>query len=117
MADETTVTLTAATQTNGTTADGARDSNTSPWDSITVSENEVFRENTITKAVVASRGDTEDTVEFDDYIEILPGTGITQPRTLRIKVWARSPKVPPLSNIGVKGVREIEVKCTAVKFR
>lgn len=117
MPSETIVTLQANAHSGGTHANGERQTAVSRVDTITLPLGTVFRQNSVQVNVISSRGETEDHIEWDDMEEIIPGTGIFLPRTVRVWTECRSPKVPPPSNINVSGDREIEVKVTAVKYR
>lgn len=112
--------VTAKSKTSGgTSSDGARVSDTSRWEQITLSGNEVFNPNdanVYTVNWIAQRGETEFNIEWDDYTEVIPGSGLKLPRTIRFRTLCRSPKVPPLSNIGVGGVAEAEITARSFKF-
>lgn len=86
------VTVAAECTTVGTTWDGARSVCDSEWSTMTVPEGFVFIESSYTVTVVSENGsDSQAHHEWADYVEIVPGTGITAPRTLRVRVHARSP--------------------------
>src|SRR5262245_14878706 len=86
----------ASEVTTGTSsADGSRDSADSAWTVFTVPSNCVIIKDKTSVAVQSEAGSEHSyDVEYDDYIEVVPGTGIMQPRTIKAKTHARSSTGP-----------------------
>lgn len=97
-------------ETDGTTSGGVRDSCHDGPIRVTAPEGFVFDESSLIVNNEAERGG-DYSVRFDDYVVIVPGYPFEAPKTIVAYVHARSPKVPPLGNIGVSGVMQIRVRC------
>ena len=87
--------LTAECTTRQTGGDGARHRCTSDPQTIVAPEDHVLIENSL-KIERLSRNGTggycSDHIEWGNYVEIIPGSGITQPTSLTVHVSARSPR-------------------------
>ena len=104
--------------TKGTAFDGTRDSKTSEWSKFTVPAGFVFDKESVKKryqsrAVSTNRID----VEWADYVELIPGTKIFWPRTIRVRTHARSAKSNyPGHNAGARGWTKATVTARYVRF-
>ena len=84
-------TLWAECLTRETGGDGVRHRCYSGWESIEAPEGYVLGQNSLEGGVKYRRGSENScSVEWDDFVEVLPG--IEQPKTLRIRAYARGPK-------------------------
>ncbi len=112
--DTQTQTIHTEVTTKGTEWNGKRHSATSDWTTFTVPAGHVIVQNEV-KTVWKSRAGSENRVdiEFDDYVEIVPGTGIKQPRTIRVRSHARSPR----HDRGARGWTKADVIFRQVKVR
>jgi hypothetical protein len=109
----------AVTTPGGTDVDGERESADSAWESITLSGNERFNPNdpnVYSVEWIAQRGDTEYRVVWDDQTPIPSIPGLTLPRTIRFQTHCRSPKVPPLSNVGVSGSAHARITARSIEI-
>lgn len=79
--------------TKGTDWDGERHDAWSGWDTNTAPAGHVIKQNEV-KVEWHSQSGSANTYEmiFSDHVEIIPGTGITLPRTIKVRTYARSPK-------------------------
>ena len=79
--------------TKATTWDGARDSEWSGPSKNTAPDGYVINRDTVKVEWLSDAG-SENTYQmhYDDWIEIIPGTGLKFPRTITVRVFARSPK-------------------------
>jgi hypothetical protein len=86
--------ITAECTTRGTEISGKRNSCYSdPITKITAPKDHVFAERTLQGGLVRQAGsERRCIVGWDNYIEIIPGTGITQPTTITLQAHARSPR-------------------------
>lgn len=99
--------------TKGTSLSGARRSCTSEWSSITAPAGFVFNEHSLSKTYSGQNGSSNRIDhEWDDYVELIPGTGLRAPRTLRVRVHARSPKCR-----GCRGWTKAKVTATYVAYQ
>ncbi len=79
--------------TEATGGDGVRHSCRSEWSTHTVPSGYVYIENKLEKGTTSDAGSENYCEhEFSDLVEVVSGTGITQPRTLKVRAVARSPK-------------------------
>ena len=77
----------------GTELSGKRKKCYSAWSTNTLPSGFVFNKDLL-KYRYTSKNGSENRCEFEwaDYVEIVPGTDIKMPRTLKIRAYARSPK-------------------------
>jgi hypothetical protein len=86
------VTISAECTTRGTDLDGSRNSCNSAWTTFTLPNGHAFLEQTIAKHCNSCNGSSNRIDhEWADFVTIIPGTSFRAPRTLRVKVHARSP--------------------------
>ncbi len=107
----------AVTTPGGTDVDGERESAQSDWQKITLSGNERFNPNdpnVYSVECISQRGDTDYQVVWDDYTPVVLIPGLTLPRTISFRTTCRSPKVPPLSNIGVSGSAHAKITARSI---
>lgn len=98
----------------GTAHTGERKSCSSGWSIVTLPAGYVFIKDRVEKTCRSCAGSENDiNVEFDNFVEVIPGTGIEQPRTMRASVHARSPR----SCGGCRGWTKATVKCKYVKYQ
>lgn len=96
-AETTPITLTAECTTKGTDWDGSRNSCHSREQCQAVPEGFVIAEKSVERSCSSCNG-SESSVEqscrfrFDNYVEILPGSGIKQPTRICVSAHARSPR-------------------------
>lgn len=85
--------VTTQCTTGGTGWDGRRKACDSQPTTIRAPEGYVFVVNKHTVRVTSANGSENDCrFSFDDPVEVVPGTGITQPRSFTAVAHARSPK-------------------------
>ncbi|KUF29994.1 hypothetical protein [Lysinibacillus sp. F5] len=80
-------------ETDVTSITGVRDSKWSNWSKVTAPEGFVINKEKINveaKTEMGSENSYE--IEWADYVEVVPGTGIELPRTLNARAFARSSK-------------------------
>jgi len=79
--------------TKETGGDGVRHDCDSEVTKITAPDNHVFAERTLAGGEVSGNGsEHECRFNWADYIEVIEGTRIMQPRTMSLQAHARSPK-------------------------
>ncbi|WP_405081881.1 alkaline protease [Paenibacillus chitinolyticus] len=78
-------------ETEATLPDGRRRANWGDWQSVTAPQGYVINKDKINVSAIVERG-SENTYEkvFEDWVEIIPGTGIELPRTFKVRAFARS---------------------------
>jgi len=112
--DTQTQTIHTEVTTKGTEWNGKRHSATSDWTTFTAPAGYVIVEKEVQTAWKGRNGsENRVDVTFDDYVEIVPGTGIKQPRTVRIRSHARSPR----HHHGARGWTKADVIVRQVKFQ
>jgi hypothetical protein len=100
--------------TGTSSADGTRDSKDSDWSTFTVPSDYVINKEKTQIDIQVEMGSEHDyDVQYDDYAEAIPGTGIKLPQTIRAKTHARSSK----GSFGGKGAEKIKVTFFYVRFR
>jgi hypothetical protein len=108
----------ANAQTNGgTNIDGTREKDISEWEIIQLAGNEYFNPNdpdVYRLEIIGTKGETADTVEWEDYGEPFPGLRL--PRRLKFRTSCWSPPVPPLSNVGIAGRREVRLTAKSIQI-
>lgn len=93
VAEELEIMLTAECTTKETGVDGVRHSCDSDWQFQTVPDGYVIVEKSLNRVCTSCNGSENNCdAVFDDMIEVIPGTGILQPRTLKVRARARGPK-------------------------
>lgn len=86
-------TVTAECTTKETGADGKRHGCDSAWAELRAPEGFVFAEKSLTGGEWSGAGSEHNCLlRWDEYVEIIPGSAIEQPRVLRLAAHARSPK-------------------------
>lgn len=79
--------------TEPTGLDGVRYSAESGWTVFTVPTHCVINKDlTKVNVLTAAGSEHNPTVEYADYVEVVPGTGVMSPRTIRVKTFARGPR-------------------------
>lgn len=106
--------ITSEVTTKPTGGDGVRHSEWSGWDQNTAPPDHVINRDTVKVKWLSDAG-SENSYElvYEDWIEILPGTNLKFPRTIRVRTFARGPKGP----FSGRGWSKIEVTGEYVKFR
>ena len=109
--------IVANAQTNGgTNADGERERDQSAVQSIQLDGNEYFNPNdpnVYRLDVIGTKGETDDVVNFEDFGEPFPGLRLPRRITFYTVCW--SPPVPPVSNIGIQGRREVRLTAKSIE--
>jgi hypothetical protein len=79
--------------TDSTDLDGTRHPAWSEWSSTTAPDDHVINHNDVKVEWLSDNG-TDNTYQmiFDDWIELIAGTGLKAPRTIKIQTYARSRK-------------------------
>lgn len=113
------VSISSEVTTKGTEFDCSRHSRTSDWSEVTVPNGYVYNERTLRKNYISKSGsDNRIDHEWDNYVEIIPGTEIMMPRTLRVRTHARSPKCNyPGHNYQARGWTKARVTAEYVKYQ
>jgi hypothetical protein len=85
--------LVSEVTTKATDLDGARHSAWSDWSSTTAPDSHVINHNEVKVEWLSDNG-SENTYQmvFDGWVEIVPGTGLKFPQTIKVQTYARSPK-------------------------
>jgi len=94
--------------TRGTDFDGTRHSDWSDWTSTTAPANHVIKQNEVKVEWLSDNG-SENSYEiiYENLVEIIPGTGIKLPQTIKVRTYARSQK-----GIGCTGRGWSKIKVT-----
>jgi len=86
-------TITAGCTTDATGGDGVRRACTTEMTRISAPDGHVFAERTLVGGKTSANGSEHDCrVGWDDFVEVIPGTKILQPRTITLQAHARSPR-------------------------
>jgi hypothetical protein len=86
-------TITSECTTSPTGPDGARHGCDSDVSRVTAPDGYVFSQNSLQGGETSGAGSEHQCRPgWDDYVEIIPGSGITQPRTLTLQSHALGPK-------------------------
>jgi hypothetical protein len=86
-------TVASEVTTDETGVDGVRHSADSDWTVFTVPANCVInKDKTSVEELTANGSEHYPNVEYADYVEVVPGTGIMAPRTIKVKTHALGPK-------------------------
>lgn len=94
--------------------DGSRVSEDSEWTKFTVPDDYVINKNKTVVHILEERGsDHTYDLQYEDEVEVAPGTDIRMPRTIKVKTHARSSKGP----FGGSGKMSVKVEFYYVKFR
>ena len=89
----TTQEIAAECTTKPTGLDGIRDTCDSAVTRITAPDNHVFAEKTLAGGETSGTGsEHECRLKWEDYIEVIPGKKIMQPRTVTLQAHARGPR-------------------------
>lgn len=99
--------------TKETGADGVRHSKWSGWDKNTAPKNHVIDDRKV-KVEWQSDAGSENTYEmvFENYVEIVPGTELTFPQTIKVRSFARGPK----GHLSGRGWSKIKVTGPYIKY-
>lgn len=101
--------------TKGTDWDGARHSADSEYTSFKVPQGyTINRDQTVVHDLSANGSEHSYEVKYDDFVELIPGTGIVGPQTIRVKTHARSPGGS--SNWGCRGWQQVRVDFQYVRY-
>lgn len=88
-------TITAECTTKETAGNGKRHACDSAWAELRAPEGFVFAERSLRGGEWSGAGSEHNCLlRWDDWVEVIPGSGIEQPRVLRLASHARSPKGP-----------------------
>ncbi|KOP64375.1 hypothetical protein AMS62_03200 [Bacillus sp. FJAT-18019] len=83
--------ITARAETGPTLPNGERRSEYGPWQEVTADEGYAINKDKIIVEAISERGsENRDERVFENYVEIIPGTGIELPRTFKVRAFARS---------------------------
>jgi hypothetical protein len=89
------VTLKANCTTQETDWDGARHNCHSPWQEYATVEGFVLVQNSLSiRRISESGSEKECRTRFSDFVEVVPGTDITQPTKVYLQAYAVSPRGP-----------------------
>ncbi|AFU12954.1 hypothetical protein MC28_1532 [Bacillus thuringiensis MC28] len=105
--------VTIGVETEATSIDGKRDSKDSEWSTVNAEQGFVINKDKVKVEELVARG-SEHTYElnFSDYVEFVPDSGVDLPRTMSFKVHARSEK----KNAGGGGAMKIRVTGDFIKI-
>ncbi|MBM4433174.1 MAG: hypothetical protein FJ025_04165 [Chloroflexi bacterium] len=79
--------------TKETGGDGVRHSCESGWDTNTAPDGHVINRDTVKVEWHSQAGSENDyDLVYDDWVEIVPGTNLKFPRTIKVRTSARGPK-------------------------
>jgi hypothetical protein len=110
----TTQEIAAECTTKGTNLNGTRESCDSEITRITAPENHVFSEKTLQGGETAGRGsEHECRLGWENYVEVVPGSEIYQPRTMTLQAHARSPR----HHIGSRGLAKCRYTVKVTKYK
>ena len=100
--------------TKPTGADGVRDSAWSGWDSNTAPPDHVINRDTVRVEWLSQTG-SENSYDlvYDDWVELVPGTNLKFPQTIKVRTYARGPK----GYLTDRGWSKIKVTGDYVKYR
>lgn len=94
--------------------DGTRDSKDSDWTAFTVPGDYAINKDKTQVAVISEMGSEHSyTLDYGDYVEVVPGTGIKMPQTIKVMTHARS----STGSFGGKGSEKVKVTFFYVRFR
>jgi len=86
-------TIAADCTTDATAGNGVRHGCESNVSKLTAPDGFVFAEKTLTGGETSGAGSEHScNLSWGDYMEVIPGTGIQQPRTVTLQAKARGPK-------------------------
>lgn len=106
--------LTCECTTKETGGDGVRHSCESNWDRNTAPENHVINKEKVNVEWLSQAGSENSyDMSWDDWVEIVPGTGLEFPRTVNVRVRARGPK----GRFSGRGWSKIKVTGDYVKYK
>ena len=106
--------LKAECTTKETGIDGVRHGCTSDWDQITAPAGYVINRDTIKVNWSHQMGSENSySIVYDDWVEILPGSGLKAPRTIKMRVRARGPKGP----LSGRGQSKISISGDFAKYK
>lgn len=106
--------IAAECTTKGTDWDGSRNSCRSGVSKVTAPANHVFAEKSLSGGMTSGAGSEKDCIlKWHDYIEVIPGTGIKQPRTVTLQAKARSPE----HDRGARGWAKCKYTVNVVKYK
>lgn len=101
--------LSAECTTAGTRASGIRESCESEFSVYQAPAGYVIVKDQVQVADLSANGSHHDTdVLYDDWVEVIPGTKIYQPRVIKVRVRAMSEG--GMFNVGVRGWKEAAIK-------
>jgi len=101
---------------NGTNGDGTRAHSTSEVVTIQLDGNEFFNPadpDAYKLEIISTKGETDQSVTWEDYAAAIPGLNL--PRRISFYTSCWSPKVPPLTNIGVIGIHEVRLTAKSIE--
>jgi hypothetical protein len=79
--------------TRETDFDGTRHSDWSDWTSTTAPAGHVINQNEVKVEWLSDNGsENSHEIIYENLVEIIPGTGIKLPQTIKVRTYARSPK-------------------------
>jgi hypothetical protein len=103
--------------TEGTDLDGSRHTAWSEWTSTTAPTDFVINNSAgqVKTEWISDNGSENDVeIVFADYVEVLPGTGVLLPQTIKVRTYARSPR--GFGGAG-RGWSKVKVTGSYVKYR
>jgi hypothetical protein len=101
--------------TESTDLDGSRHTAYSDWTSVTAPDGFVINniQGQVKVEWISDNGSENDVqIIYGDYVEIIPGTGIQLPRSVKVQTYARSPKGP----LAGRGWSKVKVTGTYTKL-
>jgi len=105
--------ISAQCETKETGIDGVRHSCRSDWDILTAPDNHVINRDTVKVSWQHGRGsENKYDLAYDDWVEIIPGTGLKFPRTIKLRAIARGPK----GRFAGSGLSKLSVEGDFVKY-
>lgn len=105
--------IAAECKTKETGLDGVRDSEWSAWSSNTAPEGYVINDRIVKHEWVSRAGsENKEEVIFFDHVEIVSGTGLKFPRSIKVRVYARGPK----GHASGRGWSQIKVSGDYIKY-
>lgn len=101
--------------TRETDFDGTRHSDWSDWTSTTAPAGHVINQNEVKVEWLSDNGsENSHEIIYENLVEIIPGTGIKLPQTIKVRTYARSPK--GMGWVG-RGWSKIKVTGQFVKYK
>ncbi|MGB7412810.1 MAG: hypothetical protein WA902_01240 [Thermosynechococcaceae cyanobacterium] len=106
--------LSSEVTTKSTDFDGSRHPAWSEWSSAAAPDNHVINHNEVKVEWISDNG-SENTYQmiFSDWVELIAGSGLKAPRTIKVQTYARSPK----GSLAGRGWTKIKFTGKFVKYK